>query len=192
MRNYKCLNQNRFHIGNYKLVPLRYGDRINIMKWRNDQIHHLRQREKLTIQQQNKYFEEVVSSLFKKQFPDQILFSLLENDVFVGYGGLVHINWHDKNAEVSFLCDSNSNKKEFEQRWITFINFLQNVAFDQLNFIKIYTYAFDVREYLYPILTKLNFSFEARLKNHCIVENLVKDVIIHSKFKKDDFEKSYN
>ena len=40
---YKCLKNQSFEKGKYKIVPVRYKDRFDIMKWRNDQTFHLRQ-----------------------------------------------------------------------------------------------------------------------------------------------------
>ncbi|HMR86859.1 MAG TPA: GNAT family N-acetyltransferase, partial [Saprospiraceae bacterium] len=99
---YKSLNLAEISDGQYKIVPIRYEDRLNIMKWRNEQMYHLRQSKPLTEEEQERYFTNVVAQLFDKEQPDQILFSYLEGDVCIGYGGLVHINWIDKNAELSF------------------------------------------------------------------------------------------
>lgn len=41
MRTYKCLNQQVFESGDYKLVPIRHEDRYSIMQWRNEQIYSL-------------------------------------------------------------------------------------------------------------------------------------------------------
>ena len=98
MNSYKALSQQIFTSGDYKWVPIRFEDRFDIMKWRNDQMYHLRQAQLLTKQDQDHYFKTVVASLFDQEKPTQILFSYLENDVCIGYGGLVHINWVDKNA----------------------------------------------------------------------------------------------
>ena len=46
--NYKCLNKQGYKIKNLNLVPIRFEDRFDIMKWRNEQIHHLRQKKRLT------------------------------------------------------------------------------------------------------------------------------------------------
>jgi hypothetical protein len=74
---YKVLNKSRFCIDKYSLVPIRFEDRYDIMKWRNDQIYHLRQSEPLTKESQDNYFNNVVSELFAQEKPDQILFSYL-------------------------------------------------------------------------------------------------------------------
>ena len=73
--SYKCLNQNEFKKNNCKVIPLRYKDRLDIMKWRNEQMYHLRQTEALTEEVQDKYFEQVISKLFDQDRPGQILFS---------------------------------------------------------------------------------------------------------------------
>ena len=104
---YKALNKQVYKSGNYTITPLRFEDRLDIMKWRNEQIYHLRQNKPLTEIDQDNYFKNVIQILFNQNLPDQILFSFLKNDVCIGYGGLVHINWTDKNAEISFIEISN-------------------------------------------------------------------------------------
>ena len=99
---YKALSQNVFKSGEFQIIPIRYRDRISIMKWRNNQVCNLRQSNLLTTEAQNYYFENVISKLFDSQKPPQILFSYLKNDICIGYGGLVHIDWESKNAEISF------------------------------------------------------------------------------------------
>ena len=53
------------------------------------------------------------SKLFETDQPYQILFSFLKNNEFIGYGGLVHINWEEKKAEISFLLNTKINEKLF-------------------------------------------------------------------------------
>ena len=121
MRTYKCLNQQVFEAKQYKLVPLRDEDKYDIMQWRNEQIYHLRQNKPLTKEAQENYFQTVVSSLFEQEQPNQILFSYLENDVCIGYGGLVHINWIDKHAEISFIINTQLEKDFFDFHWVTYL-----------------------------------------------------------------------
>jgi hypothetical protein len=49
-------------------------DRFDIMKWRNEQIYHLRQDKPLTAEDQEYYFSNVIASLFEQAKPNQILF----------------------------------------------------------------------------------------------------------------------
>lgn len=158
-------------------------DRYAIMRWRNEQIYHLRQRKPLTKEEQDHYFNTTIASIFTEEEPAQILFSFLEKNNCIGYGGLVHINWEDKHAEVSFIMNTELEKASFEHHWRTFVELLEEVAFKQLGFHKIFTYAFDLRPHLYDALKKSGFQEEARLKEHCCFQKKFVDVLIHSKFK---------
>lgn len=178
---YKVLKEQVFTKGDYRIVPIRMEDRYSILEWRNEQIFHLRQSKLLTKENQNDYFNTVVASLFGQEQPGQILFSYLNGDTCIGYGGLVHINWADKNAEISFITNTSIKKKEYEFHMSTFLGLIEEVACNELVFHKLFTYAFDVRPEIYPILEKNGFEREAVLKEHCLFNGEFKDVIIHSK-----------
>src|SRR5690554_5964284 len=159
-------------------------DRFGIMKWRNEQIYHLRQSKSLTEEDQNRYFNEVVANLFTQEFPTDMLFSYLEGEMCIGYGGLVHINWTDKNAEISFIMDTALEKDFFEFHWKIYLYLIEQIAFHKLDLHKIFVYAFDLRPYLYPVLLNAGYFKDAVLKDHCLFENKFIDVIIFSKIKK--------
>ena len=178
---YNILEKNIFKKDEYSIVPIRYEDRFDIMKWRNEQIFHLRQSKPLTVEDQEHYFTNVVSELFHQNQPVQLLFSYLEKKFCIGYGGLVRINWIDRNAEISFIMNTELEKKEFHQHWKLFLDLIEKVAFNELNLHKIYTYAFDLRPYLYTIFENNGFYKEAVLKEHCFINNEYKSVIIHAK-----------
>ena len=180
MAAYRCLNKQVYSLGDYTIVPLRYEDRFSIMKWRNEQIYHLRQARPLTEEDQQRYFDQVVSRLFEAQQPDQILFSYLEKGECIGYGGLVHINWIDSHAEISFIMDTRLEKEHFARHWSNWLTLVKELAFSELRLHKIFTYAFDLRPHLYSVLEENGFTREATLKEHCFVEGRYKDVIIHS------------
>lgn len=184
MNCYKVLNKQIFEIENYKIFPIRHEDRLDIMKWRNEQIYHLRQNQPLTETDQNNYFENVIKKLFNQENPNQILFSFLKDDICIGYGGLVHINWIDKNAEISFIMNTILEKNLFHEIWTAYLGLIEKVAFQELKLHKIFTYAFDLRPHLYETLLNIGYIKEARLKEHCLVENIYKDVLIHSKINK--------
>ena len=180
MSSYICLKQQEYHHGDFSIVPLRYEDRFFIMKWRNEQIYHLRQNRPLTEDDQQRYFDTVVAKLYDNPKPDQILFSYLKNGLCIGYGGLVHINWIDNNAEVSFIMDTRLEKECFTTHWSNYLTMLKEVAFNDLSLHKIYTYAFDLRPHLYDVLESNGFTREATLKEQCFFNGEYKDVIIHS------------
>jgi RimJ/RimL family protein N-acetyltransferase len=181
MKAYRVLKQQTYTSGAFSIVPIRFEDRIKIMNWRNEQIYHLRQNKPLTLENQEHYFDTVVSKLFNQEQPNQILFSFLENAECIGYGGLVHINWIDKNAEISFIMQTSLEKERFDEIWSAYLNLLEQVAFDDLKLHKIFTYAFDIRPHLYSMLLKAGFKEDARLKEHCFFDGNFKDVVLHSK-----------
>lgn len=181
MSFYKSFNKQIFTLNEYSIVPIRLKDRFHILKWRNEQIYHLRQSKQITVDDQNSYFKNVVKKLFDEQQPNQILFSYLKGDKCIGYGGLVHINWLDKHAEISFIIDTSLEKTEFDFHWRIYLSLIEEFAFKELLFHKIFTYAFDIRYHLYPVLESVGFHKEAELKEHCYFQNKYIDVIIHSK-----------
>lgn len=178
---YRCLEKQVYIAGEYSLVPIRNSDKFDIMKWRNEQIFHLRQQHPLTGPEQEKYFDTVVASLFEQEQPKQVLFSYLRNDQCIGYGGLVHINWKDNYAEISFIMDTTLEKDHFQFHWTTYLSLIEQVAFRGLGLHKIFTYAFNLRPHLYKAVEVAGFIEEARLKEHCLFDGKYIDVIIHSK-----------
>lgn len=181
LRAYKCLSQQVFKSGNYKLIPIRDEDKYDIMKWRNEQLYHLRQQKPLTENDQEKYFNTVVASLFEQEHPPQVLFSYLEDDICIGYGGLVHISWKDRYAEISFIINTALEKDYFQLHWTTYLSLIERVAFEGLKLHKIFTYTFDLRPHLYKVVEAAGFKQEARLKEHCFIDGNYIDVVIHSK-----------
>ena len=154
------------------------------MGWRNEQMYHLRQKNILSKKDQDIYFNTIVASLFENTKPEQILFSYLYNKECIGYGGLVHINWDDKNSEISFLIKTSLEAEGFELHWSKFLALIERVAVQELGFYKIFTYAYDLRPRLYAVLEKSGFKKEATLVNHMYYDASYHDIIIHSKINK--------
>jgi len=183
MKGYKNLSKQCFLKNEFSLVPIRNEDRYDIMKWRNDQIYHLRQNKPLNKIDQDAYFNNVISALFEKHNPDQILFSFLKDEECIGYGGLVHIDWINENAEISFVLKTEDELLYFRKYWNVYLNLIENIAFIELNFHKIYVYAFDLRPHLYEVLIESNYFKDAVLKNHVIIKDKYIDIIIYSKIR---------
>ena len=183
-RTYKCLSQREFQSGKYKLIPLRDEDKLHIMQWRNDQIDVLRQDEPLTIEHQLNYFKNVVSKLFDQIMPNQLLFSFMEDEKVIGYGGLVHIDWKSRNAEISFLTETQRANTErlFIDDWMHYLKLVKEIARNNLSFLKIYTYSYDIRPLLYDALSHNLFIQEGRLADHVLINGKIRDVLIHSYF----------
>lgn len=185
-RNYRCLSKASFSKGKYSLVPIRDNDRLKIMQWRNEQLYHLRQNKILTHEDQENYFTNVIPKFFEVDYPANILFSYLDDGICIGYGGLVHINWLDKNAEISFLMDTSLEENFFAFHWRTFLTILEEIAFKELRLHKIFTYAYDIRPHLYKAIEQAGFEFEARLSQHCSIDGKYHDVVVHCKINNDE------
>ena len=181
MRTYRCLDKQVFTSEGFAIEPIRDQDKYAILKIRNEQIYHLRQAKPLTVEAQENYFATVVSALFEQENPNQILFSFFENGEFIGYGGLVHINWIDQNAEISFVMKTELEAEHFQKYWIHYLKLIEQVAFDELKFHKLFVYAFDLRPHLYQAVEAASYYQEARLKEHCFFDGKFIDVVIHSK-----------
>ncbi|MDA8566773.1 GNAT family N-acetyltransferase [Schleiferiaceae bacterium] len=179
-RAYKVLSQQVFEEGDYQLVPIRHEDQYDIMKWRNEQINLLRQKEVLTIKEQNQYFNTVVNNLFTVNRPNQLLFSFLKNNVLIGYGGLVHIDWDSLNGEISFLLDPKlMQPKTYSKLSDIYLPLIKEVA-NQANLKKVYTYGYDLDGARFLPLYRNGFELEAYLHEHVKVDGATIGVRIYS------------
>lgn len=182
MNSYKALNKQVYNFEDFSIVPIRHKDMVKIMNWRNTQIIHLRQKIELTIEKQEEYYEKVIKNLFKDEQPNQLLFSFLEKDICIGYGGLVHMNWEDKRAEMSFLVNPviASNIEAYEISFSSFIKLIKKVCFEEIKFNKLYTETYSNRLKHIKILEKNGFVIEGILREHIIQNSKFQNSILHS------------
>ena len=174
-------------LGNYSLSPIRMEDSECIRKWRNDQITALRQKKPLSEKEQEKYFNEIVKSQFPQKQPDQILLRFTLENELIGYGGLVHLNWKDKRAEVSFLLESERTKDItlYERECKVFMNLLKICAFTVLGLNKISTEAYSHREFHVNALEAAGFAREGVLRKHVQIEGVWVDSVLASCLKSE-------
>jgi len=187
MSKYNCLQKNVYLQDSYSIFPIRHDDIQVIRLWRNDQLTILRQKKLLSEQEQEDYFKNVTKKTFNAKNPNCILFSFLLGDECIGYGGLVHIDWNSKTAEISFLNETKrSNKpKIYEQDFAIFLKLIFQVAFLDLNFNKLTTETYEFRNLTIKILENYGFRLEGRLKNHVLKEGKYFDSILHGLLKED-------
>ena len=160
---YPHLSLQSGQLGDYSLVPIRMEDRELIRQWRNEQMYHLRQNTPLTKEDQDQYFATVVKNLFEIDQPKQYLFSYLYHDHCIGYGGLVHIDYDRKTAELSFIMKTELEQEEFGLHWGNYLSMIRPIAFQGLTLRKIFTYAYDLRPHLYPVLEGAGFLKEREI-----------------------------
>ncbi len=184
---YSCLKGFRERDMAYELSSIKMEDSIPIMKWRNEQIEALRQNKPLTQEDQLKYFEETVRPQFSQEKPDQFLLIFTIEDKFIGYGGLVHLNWEDARGEVSFLLESERAKDPnlYLRECKLFMNLLMKCAFLTLNLNKISTEAYSHREFHVRALESSGFTREGILREQTQVRGVWTDAVVASCLKSE-------
>ncbi len=192
--NYFERTQLKYMDNKYKIMPSPQlcGDGITlravepndiefIRRWRNAQMDVLRQVVPISIEEQKEYFAKHVWPEKESSTPKQILLAILREGVFIGYGGLVHICWDSRRAELSFLLDP-LIESEPETRGSVFLAFLvlsQRIAFKDLHLSRLWTETYSTRTAHLHTLEIGGFKEEGRLRAHSIIENRPVDSIIH-------------
>jgi len=188
---YTALNKNVFRIGEYKIVPILLKDIEYIRIWRNAQMDVLRQKKELSSDDQVQYYKNVVKPLFVEEQPRQLLFSYFKNSELIGYGGLVHISWPDKRAEMSFLLNNTrvANNVQYGEDLCNFIEMMKDLCFTQLKFNRLYTETYEFRTAHISVLESAKLQEEGRLRQNILERGIYFDSIIHSILKKEYNEK---
>ncbi|MBT9172537.1 MAG: hypothetical protein DDT21_00923 [Syntrophomonadaceae bacterium] len=170
--NYLCLKEKVYKDGEYFLVTIRKADMLLIKKWRNEQIEVLRQKSLLTDEDQNRYYDQVISPSIISAAPEIVLFSCLLMDNCIGYGGLTNIDWIAKRAEVTFLLDSELPKdhRQYQYYFDRFLKLLKKIAFNDLKLHRLFTETYDLRPYHIFVLENNGFKFEGRMRQHIYLE----------------------
>ena len=165
-KNYKALGLCQIKIRKYSfdVVSLRNSEQIRL--WRNSEQNLLRQSGDIGYFQQKLYFLKSVFLEKFKEKPRNILFSISDGQILVGYTGLVHIDWENNRAELSFLLDPKFKKNdpvdcEIFYEWLDFASY---VAFFKLNLSKITTETFEHRKSYCTALENYGFEREGYLK----------------------------
>ena len=184
---YSILKRPKISFGAYALMSIREQDMENIRQWRNAQLDILRQREPISLQQQQRYWSEVVAPSFDEQQPSMILVSFMHEDTCIGYGGLVHIDWPVKRAEVSFLLDPahTADEEMYKREFGIFLELLKELAFKDLGFNRLFTETFDIRPFHVAVLEKHGFVQKDRLRKQVNIQGRMVDSLLHECFKKD-------
>jgi hypothetical protein len=102
---YTCLRRQCISRENKKICTIQPEDIQPIRVWRNAQLPYLRQSHPIEFDEQVKYYRDNIWPTMELERPSNILMSYFEEAQLIGYGGLVHISWEHKRAEVSFLLD---------------------------------------------------------------------------------------
>lgn len=152
-----------------------------IRQWRNAQMDVLRQSTLLTPEFQQRYYEEHVWPGKIALQPTQILLAIEVSGELVGYGGLVHISWEYRRAEISFLLmpSLERNNIKLAEFFTRFLNLLQKLAFEDLKLKRLTTETYAYRVVHIQALETAGHQLEGRLKNHVIVDDQPCDSLVH-------------
>jgi RimJ/RimL family protein N-acetyltransferase len=129
--------------GDYAIEAVQPKHIEAIRVWRNRQIDVLRQKEPISREQQQRYYETEIWPNLDQPRPANILLSYLHGERHVGYGGLVHIAWEDKHAEVSYLLAPDLLEDDVYRGYhVAFLGLIQELAFDDLglDYLTVETY----------------------------------------------------
>ena len=102
-------------------------------------------------------------------------------DNLIGYGGLVHISWEDKRAEVSFLLNPErmENFELYKKDFTHYLSLIKNLSLKQLKLNKLFSETYAFRERHISILEEAGFKKEGIMKEHIILNGRPIDSIIH-------------
>ena len=179
--NYSVLKNNIHSLDDYEIRPISIDDLELIRQWRNEQKTILRQNVVLTKEMQVHYYKTAIAPLFRSSSPKQILFSFFHNNTLIGYGGLVHISWIDKRAEMSFLVNTNRtlDRVIYCNDFSCFIKLMSKVCFEELGLNRLFTETYAFRDYHISILEANGFNYEGCLKNHVYIDGKYYNSLIH-------------
>jgi RimJ/RimL family protein N-acetyltransferase len=189
-QTYACLSTERFEQGDHAVVPVAAVHIEGIRQWRNAQMDVLRQAAPIMEAQQLQYFTNVIWPQCGLREPDNILFAFLHQGRHIGYGGLVHIAWAHKRAEISFLLDPVyvSQPAAYADHFLHFLELMTQVAFRDLALNRLYTETYAFRVHHISVLEAAGWRVEGTMRSHVIVDGTETDSILHG-YLKSDYEK---
>ena len=160
--------------------PIHLSDAEVIRVWRNSQMGVLRQNEPITRTQQLRYFLNDIQPQFSARVPTQMLYSLVIGDELIGYGGLVHISWPSRRAELSFLSATDrASGPVYETDFSTFLHLVTAIAVESLQLHKLTTETYANRRQNFSILESFGFRLEGKMSDQEIVEGDFKTSYAH-------------
>jgi RimJ/RimL family protein N-acetyltransferase len=188
VKAYACLTKQSFEDGDRSVRPVQPEDIESIRRWRNAQIDVLRQPRPIAPDEQERYYAEHIWPAMAEARPSNLLLGYLEKGRLIGYGGLVHIAWEHRRAEVSFLLDPARTRRDDEYRadFQRFLRLLKEVAFSVLRFNRLFTETYSTREHHIAVLEATNFRREGTLREHALVAGIAVDSLIHGCLRSDE------
>ena len=149
--------------------------------WRNSQMDVLRQWKPLTEYNQEKWFQEISADDTK------IVFSIMVPDIednmsFIGYCGIIGIDFINRRGEISFLVDPVrvQDKNLYREDFLSVLYILCQYGFEEINLHKLFTETFAFRKNHIKILEDFGFHLDGILREHQFTKSQYHDSLIHS------------
>ena len=179
---YRAIGPGSFHRGDYHIESVQRSDAEEIRKWRNEQISALRQGKPITKEEQSAYFGELIRLDFPMSQPEKILVRFLYKDYLIGYGGIVHIDWHNLRGEVSFLLETSRtvHHAKYKDELFTFFELIKVVAFEALKLNKLTCEAYAHRQYHVEAIELAGFTREGILRQQTKINGAWIDAVVSS------------
>lgn len=180
-REYRCLPRQSWMQGDYSLSPVQDEHIESIRQWRNAQMDVLRQQEVITSEAQVAYYERHIWPDMEVPEPANILFSFFREQKLIGYGGLVHIAWTHRRAELSFLLEPAcaGNIEGYQADFGAFIGLMKEVAFAGLDLHRLWTETYDLRPLHIAVLEANGLQLEGIMRDHVMIDNQPVNALIH-------------
>ena len=178
---YRVMPRQRLQDGEMVLRAIQPSDIESIRLWRNAQMDVLRQSETITPAAQESYFAEHIWPSMSASNPSQILLAIESGGKLIGYGGLVHISWAYRRAEISFLLEPRleCSKSDLAEFFTHFLRMIHELAFEDLQLQRLTTETYAYRSVHIQSLETAGHRLEGRLKGHVIVGGKSCDALIH-------------
>lgn len=178
---YRIMPRARLISGDLVLRAVEPDDIEAIRQWRNGQMDVLRQSAPITSEGQARYFAAHVWPEKPILEPAQILLAIERSTDLVGYGGLVHISWPNRRAELSFLLAPKLERCSETRAAVfdAFLSLVQELAFTDLGLHRLFTETFAHRKRHIATLEAAGFQREGCLREHVVVNGVQMDALVH-------------
>lgn len=178
---YRCLPSQSIRHGDRRLEALQPELFEPIRRWRNAQIGVLRQQEPLTPEAQQRYVDSVVRPQYGQERPAQVLFSYWWQELLLGYGGLVHLDWPSRRGEVSILLDPARARDipVYQSDLAAYLPLIAGAAFNLLGLERLTSEAYDVRPHHVAVIEAFGFRREGVLRQHVVKDGRRVDALLH-------------
>ena len=188
MSAWYCLKSQRFTLGAYAIVPIAPLHIEPIRCWRNAQMDILRQADPISPEQQVVYYARHIWPTMTEAQPANVLVGFYHDATLIGYGGLVHIAWEHRRAEISFLLDNVRihDQVGYGRDFSAFLQLARDMAFNDLDLHRLFTETYSTRSYHIQVLEAAGFVLEGTMKDHVCINGAYLNSHIHGLINKNE------